>query len=95
MFIELTKSQFMDIFHNSDRKDSFSYDALSALYDHLNENEDYEFDLAEICGNYSEMTIKEFADYYGIDCEQAVTDYINRHGSWYKLLKESIVYESF
>jgi hypothetical protein len=50
----LTKSAFIDAFKQSSRKDQFSYEALEAIFDYLEEysdstGENVEFDIVGIC----------------------------------------------
>jgi hypothetical protein len=61
----ITFSIFVDTFIAHDRKDQFSYEALKALYDYLEETDpDYDLDVVELCGQYTESTIDEVGEYY-------------------------------
>ena len=68
----ISQSQFIDAFRQSEeRKSHFSYDGLIALYDYFEELEsgmgqDIEFDMIAICCEYTEYTLKEFAETYDI-----------------------------
>lgn len=55
----LTKSQFHDAFHHMGRKDNFSYDGLNALYDYLDELEEYELDVIGLCCGFTESSITD------------------------------------
>jgi hypothetical protein len=57
MIHEINKTEFIDAFriwHGGDYKNNFSYDGLDALFDYLDEIEEYELDIVGICCNYSE-----------------------------------------
>ena len=106
MYQLISKSAFHDAFVKKDRKENFSYMGLIALYDYLTECEDdqgIELDVIAICTEYSESTFSEFASYYRIkiededeeDLKQAIIRYIDRNGSWYQILNDSIIYSDF
>ena len=68
----LTKSAFIDAFKQSSRKDQFSYEALEAIFDYLEEYSDstgepVEFDIVGICCDWTEADWKTIADDYSID----------------------------
>ena len=75
----LTKSSFVDAFKQSYRKDQFSYEALGAIFDYLEEysdstGENVEFDIVAICCDWSEMTWQEIAQSYDVDLSQCTDD---------------------
>jgi len=75
----LTKSSFVDTFKQSSRKYQFSYDALEAIFDYLEEysdstGENVEFDIVAICCDWAEMTWNEIASSYDVDLSQCVDD---------------------
>lgn len=75
----LSKSSFIDAFKQSSRKDQFSYEALEAIFDYLEEYSDstgepVEFDIVGICCDWSEMTWQEVALSYGVDLSQCTDD---------------------
>lgn len=70
MLMEITKSQFHDAFKSHDRENQFSYSALDALFDYLDEDETFRLDVIEVCCTYSESTLEEFADSYSVECER-------------------------
>lgn len=75
----LNVSQFRDAFMQSSRKDQFSYDALTAIFEYLEEfsdstGEPVELDIVGICCEWSEMTWKDIALYYGVDLSQCTDD---------------------
>jgi hypothetical protein len=65
-------SQFADMFKQSSRAGQFSYEALEAIYDYLEDysrdtGEDVEFDVVAICCDWQEATWQEVADQYKVD----------------------------
>ena len=81
----VTNSMFHDAFIDMNRADNFSYEALNALFDYLNEigegpETEYDLDVIAICCEYTEYdNIKEFQSNYGLeyksieDIEQTTT----------------------
>ena len=80
----LNQPQFRTAFHNMGRGDQFSYEALNALYDYLDEiGEDYELDVIAVCCDFTEYdSIDSFNSDYGRDCE-----------SWDEVREETLVLE--
>ena len=75
----LTKSAFVDAFKQSSRKDQFSYKALEAIFDYLEEysdstGENVEFDIVGICCDWAEMSWNEIAASYDVDLSQCTDD---------------------
>lgn len=75
----LTKSSFVDAFKQSSRKDQFSYEALKAIFDYLEEysdstGENVELDIVGICCDWAEMTWQDIATSYDVDLSQCVDD---------------------
>jgi hypothetical protein len=74
----VSKSQFIDAFKQSEtRKNQFSYEALEALYQYLEESsygEQYELDIVAICCDWQEATWKEVAEQYRLDLEDYETE---------------------
>ena len=75
----LSKSSFIEAFKQSSRKDQFSYEALEAIFDYLEEYSDstgepVEFDIVGICCDWAEMTWQEVALSYGVDLSQCTDD---------------------
>ena len=59
IYQDVTKSEFRDAFHNMNRGDQFSYAAIGALYDYLDElsqdtGEPIKLDVIAICCDYCE-----------------------------------------
>ena len=63
----LTNSMFHDAFHHMGRKDNFSYDGLNALYDYLDELEEYELDVIALCCEFTESSITDALKDTGCD----------------------------
>ena len=52
----------------STRKDSFSYDGLELLYDHLEETDpDYDLDIVELDSSWTEAGIEQILNDYDLD----------------------------
>ena len=75
----LTKSSFIDAFKQSSRKDQFSYEALEAIFDFM---EDYsnetgevvELDIVGTCCEWAESHWSDVARDYGIDLNDFADD---------------------
>lgn len=71
----ITQSEFTTAFHRTGRGDNFSYSALCALYDYIDElsdatGEDIELDVIALCSEYSEYSdALEAAAEYGFTPE--------------------------
>ena len=77
----ITFGRFCDAFNDMGRKTQFSYNALKALYEMLEEcNPDYDLDVVALCCEYSESTYDEIRDNY-TDCKgmsnDGVREYLN------------------
>lgn len=73
--------QFANAFANSDRAEQFSRDALSAIFDWIENYEqeteqETELDIIAICCDWSEESPEEIAENYGIDIAGASRDEI-------------------
>lgn len=55
----LTKSQFHNAFRHMGCTDNFSYNGLNALYDYLDEQEEYELDVIGLCCEFTESSITD------------------------------------
>ena len=86
----LNKSAFMDAFHAYDRYEQFGYEALSSLFDYLEDlesdmGEEIELDVIALCCDYSVDTVLDIAEAYRIDiagldeeeARDAVLDYLS------------------
>jgi len=103
-------SQFRDAFHQADRHDQFSYEALNMLYEYFEDcDPDMELDVIAICCEYTEDTVADIARNYSIDlndadpeaddyedqCRQIVFDYLSDHTSVVGDTATGFVYLSF
>lgn len=75
----LSKSSFIDAFKQSSRKDQFSYEALEAIFDYLEEYSDstgepVEFDIVGICCDWAEAHWSDIAREYSIDLNDFTDD---------------------
>jgi len=67
----VTWSDFLNAFSQSDRRDQFTYDGLKALFTWLEEweentGEEIQFDMIALCCEYTEYkNLKEFNEAYG------------------------------
>jgi hypothetical protein len=68
----ITLNDFRDAFVEMGREDNFSYEGLEVLFNYLEEVErssdiEIELDVIAICCDYTECTIKEALDTYGLE----------------------------
>jgi len=70
MFTKINQSQFIDAFRAMGRKDQFSYGALCALFQYMEDTEDncgeeVELDVVALCCEFTEYSdLAEFNDAY-------------------------------
>lgn len=64
MKVTVDKSLFHEMFEQSSRANNFSYEGIDVLFDYLDEmyEEDYEFDLIEICCDFSDYNEDELVN---------------------------------
>lgn len=69
MYQTITRSQFRDAFRDKGRQDQFSYEALGALYDWLEESYDgkFELDVIALCCEWAEDSIENVLSNYNLD----------------------------
>ena len=93
IYTQVTKSSFIDAFKRSSRKDQFSYEALEAIFEYLEDysndtGENVELDIVAICCEWVEEGWEVIAMNWGIDLEgceddqdkiEAVRDYLDYH----------------
>jgi predicted ArsR family transcriptional regulator len=106
----LTQGQFIEAFKQSSRASQFSYEALEAIFNHIEElsddlGEPVEFDMVAICCEWSEMTWQEIAEQYSVDlsdCEddderiEAVEYHLNEQTvGVYRMADDSFVFVAF
>lgn len=104
----LSKSSFIDAFTHSSRKDQFSYEALEAIFEYMEEysantGEAIELDIVAICCDWSECTWEEIARDYDVDLSEcdtvtdkmgAVVDYLVVNTTYIEL-SDSFVFVQF
>jgi len=100
-------SQFRDEFRQCGRADQFSYEALGLLFDYLEEvDPDYDLDVIALCCEYSEDSVQQIADWYGLEfssIEEGDTDgerdhvlaYLYDHTPVIGVTPSGIVYAQF
>lgn len=76
MIKTLSLYDFRNEWANSSRKNSFSYEGLGLLFDHLEETDpQYDLDIVELDSSFTEATPDEIAQDYDIDgLEDAADD---------------------
>lgn len=72
MIQTIGKSQFIDAFRNMGRSEQFSYDALCAMFDYIENYEDdsgeqVELDVIALCCDWAEDDVESIASQYDID----------------------------
>ena len=109
IYTEVTQYSFIDAFKRSSRKDQFSYDALKAIFDYLEDysqdsGENVELDIVAICCDWSEMSWQDVVQSYGLDlshCDtdedriDAVEEYLQDETQSVRLSDDSFVFVSF
>ena len=68
----VNRNNFHDAFRNMGRGEQFSYEALNALYDYLEEmyadgEEEYELDVVALCCEYAEDSIANVLKAYSLE----------------------------
>jgi hypothetical protein len=70
MIQTINLSQFRDAFRACGRKDQFSYEALGALFEYVEEvSPDFDLDVIALCCDYSEDTAADIAANYSIEVD--------------------------
>jgi hypothetical protein len=63
--------QFQNAFELMGRADNFSYEGMELLFDYFEElDPDMELDVVGICCEYSESTLSEIVEAYGIEIDE-------------------------
>lgn len=63
-------SQFRDAFRSAGRVEQFSYEALGALFDYLEEvDPDFDLDVIALCCEYAEDSAENIAKNYNIEVD--------------------------
>lgn len=82
MKITVTETIFKNAFVEMGRKDNFSYEGLSALFEYLEETEkdigeDWELDVIALCCDFSEEHYSDIAENFGIGADfESVLEYL-------------------
>lgn len=90
----LSKYSFVEAFKQSSRKDQFSYEALEAIFEYLEDysndsGENVELDIVAICCDWTEMTWQEVAQSYDVDLSD-VADEDKADAVWDFLTDETV-----
>jgi hypothetical protein len=105
----VSRYDFERAFVDAGRKDQFSYEGLSVLFDHLEQmesdnGEEIELDVIALCCDYYEDTVKAIVENYSIDlseCEdedeerETVRDYLQDKTTLAGETSNSFVYLAF
>lgn len=105
----VSRYDFERAFVDAGRKDQFSYEGLSVLFDHLEQmesdnGEEIELDVIALCCDYYEDTVKAIAENYSIDlseCEdedeerETVRDYLQDNTTLAGETSDGFVYLAF
>lgn len=98
----IEKSDFRDAFIKMGRKDQFSYEGLSTLFDFLEEiyeDQTYELDVIALCCDYTELTHDELIREYNSDQEyeslDELLDYLNDNTTVLKTDNDSYIIQAF
>jgi hypothetical protein len=68
MIQTINLSDFRDAFSRYDRAAQFSYEGLGALFESLEEfAPDFDLDVIALCCDYSEDTVEQIAEAYGLE----------------------------
>jgi len=98
MIQTINLSDFRAAFHSMGRQDQFSYEGLGALFDYMEEiAPDSELDVIALCCDYSEDTIAQIAEAYGLEfsaIEDGDTDAEREHARAYLEENTTIVAET-
>ena len=70
MIQTINVSAFRDAFRACGRHNQFSYEGLGALFDYIEEvDPDFDLDVIALCCDYSEETVEQIAENYGIEVD--------------------------
>lgn len=104
----VTNYDFERAFVDAERKENFSYEAMGLLFDYFEQyeedtGEEIELDVIAICCEYSEDTLEDIANNYGIDLveveeedqQEYVRDYLEAHTTLIGETSTGFVYACF
>jgi hypothetical protein len=94
IYTQVTKHSFIDAFKQSSRKDQFSYEALEAIFEYLEDysndtGENVELDIVAICCEWVEMSWQEVVQAYDVDLSD-VADEDKADAVWDFLTDETV-----
>jgi hypothetical protein len=102
MIQTINVSDFRDAFRSMGRQDQFSYEALGALFDYMEEiAPDFDLDVIALCCDYSEDTAAQIAEAYDIkvdsvdELEDAVRAYLEEHTTIVAEIASGFLYAQF
>jgi hypothetical protein len=100
MYTRISKYDFMEAFRNMGRYEQFGYDALSALFDYIEHEEEagvgIELDVIAICCDYAVSTPEEVRAEYDLDKDVDVLEYLMDNTIVVEELDDGrILYQSF
>jgi len=102
MHRSINEHDFRQAFQDYGRIDNFTYDGLTALFDHLEEYEEatgesIELDVIALCCEYDEDTLENFNSYYEQEFEdlQDAAEWLAEQNRLVGVTDETIVYQSF
>lgn len=102
MIQTINLSDFRAAFHSMGRAEQFSYEALGALFDYLEElDPDFDLDVIALCCDYSEDSAAQIAESYGIEVdsvdelEDAVRAHLEGHTSIVAETASGFLYAQF
>lgn len=81
IYQKVSFEDFRDAFRNYNRLANFSYEGARVLFDFLEQlsddtGENYELDVIGLCCEFSEMSEGEARQYYSIDPDESVEDFL-------------------
>lgn len=104
----VSRYDFERAFVDAERKENFSYEAMGLLFDYFEQyeedtGEEVELDVIAICCEYSEDTLEDVANNYGIDLvdvdedeqQEYVRDYLEAHTTLVGETSTGFVYACF
>jgi len=98
----ITQSMFIDDMR-AIRPDNFSYEGLEFLFDYLDQfDTELEFDPIGICCDFSQCSLREFIDSYGVELEEgqsqyeAVNSFMQKNGFWFAFVEgdQEVIFEN-
>lgn len=94
-------NNFVEAFHSMGRSEQFSYDALKAIFEYIEDyerdtGEEQELDVIGICCEFSELSENEFREYYNVDSDLSVDCFLSSRANWYTIMDNgNVVFTQF